>query len=68
MKEAKERKTNFILWVNHYNTVLLPYYHRFCYLFPRGEEPDYTQFLYYCFMNTKQNYHPQKRMFIAPIY
>ena len=61
-------KTNFQVWASHYNNVLLPYYHRFCYLFSEGEEPSFHDFLVHCFRNTKQNYNPEKKKMLAPIY
>jgi hypothetical protein len=61
-------KTNFQLWSIKYNKVLLPYYHRFCYLFPEGEEPPFNDFLIHCFRNTKQNYDTTTKTFKAPIY
>ena len=61
-------KTNFQAWTTHYNKILLPYYHRFCYLFPEGEEPSFIDFLVYCFRNTKQAYDSENKKMLAPIY
>lgn len=61
-------KTNFQEWTIKYNKVLLPYYHRFCYLFPEGEEPSFRDFMVHCFRNTKQIYDHNKKISRAPIY
>ena len=61
-------KNNFYEWSMHYNKVLLPYYFRFCYLFPEGEEPSFHTFMVYCYRNTRQEYNFSKKKIIAPIY
>ena len=61
-------KTNFQEWYIFYTPIMLPYYYRFCYLFPPGQEPSFTVFMTHCFRNTKQTYDSSKKIFKAPIY
>lgn len=61
-------KTNFQQWSMAYGKVLLPYYFRFCALFPPEDEPSFRDFMIHCFRNTRQTYDYNKKISRAPIY
>ena len=46
--------TNFQEWAVFYADLLSKKYYDFCNLFPRGEEPNYSEFIHFVWVNTSK--------------
>lgn len=58
---------NFNEWSNYYAPVLEDYYLDFTRLFER-HPPDFSEFLEYCYNNTKCDYNPNRNRYECRIY